>query len=152
MNREFEWELMPLGIDQKVGTIVWSPLSAGKLTGKFRRNQQMPESSRIGQGGAMGPDVPDEFLFGIIDVLDEIASETGKSIAQVALNWLLQRPTVDNIIIGARNEEQLKQNLGAVGWHLTPEQVKRLDKVSETPPIYPYWHQRQNPELNPLPV
>ena len=152
LNREFEWELMPLGIDQHVGTIVWSPLSAGKLTGKYRRNQPFPQEARIAQGGGQGPDVPDDFFFNLIDVLDEIAKETGKSVAQVSLNWLLQRPTVVNIIIGARNEEQLKQNLGAVGWSLSIEQINRLDAASETPPIYPYWHQRGNPRLNPKPV
>jgi aryl-alcohol dehydrogenase-like predicted oxidoreductase len=152
LNREFEWELMPLGIDQHVGTIVWSPLSAGKLTGKFRRGQPIPAESRIAQGGGQGPAAPDDFFYGLIDVLDEVAEETGKSIAQVALNWLLQRPTVVNIIIGARNEEQLKQNLGAVGWNLTPEQMRKLDAASEQAPIYPYWHQRSNPRLNPRPV
>jgi aryl-alcohol dehydrogenase-like predicted oxidoreductase len=152
MNREFEWELMPLGIDQHVGTIVWSPLSAGKLTGKYRRDQPLPQDTRIAQGGGQGPDVPDEFFYGIIDALDEVAAETGKTVAQVALNWLLQRPTVVNIVFGARNEEQLKQNLGAVGWNLTAEQVKKLDAASDRPPIYPYWHQRNNPKLNPLPV
>ncbi len=152
INREFEWELMPLAIDQHIGTIVWSPLAGGKLSGKIRRGQPMPANTRIAQGGGQGPDVPDEFLFDIVDVLDEIALETGKSVAQVSLNWLLQRPTVDNVIIGARNEEQLKQNLEAVGWNLTQEQVARLDKVSATPPIYPYWHQRGNLKLNPLPV
>lgn len=152
MNREFEWELMPLGIDQHVGTIVWSPLSAGKLTGKFRRNQPVPAESRIAQGGGQGPAVPDEFFYNLIDVLDQVAQECGKSVAQVALNWLLQRPTVVNLVVGARNEEQLKQNLGAVGWNLTPDQISRLDNASETPPIYPYWHQRGNPRLNPKPV
>ncbi len=152
LNREFEWELMPLGIDQKVGTLVWSPLSAGKLTGKFRRNQPMPSETRIAQGGGQGPQPSNEFFYNLIDVLDEISKETGKSIAQVSLNWLLQRPTVVNIIVGARNEEQLKQNLGAVGWNLTREQVNRLDAASEQPPIYPYWHQRGNPKLNPKPI
>jgi aryl-alcohol dehydrogenase-like predicted oxidoreductase len=152
LNREFEWELMPLGIDQRVGTIVWSPLSAGKLTGKFRRGQPIPAESRIAQGGGQGPAVPDDFFYGLVDVLDEVAAETGKSIAQVALNWLLQRPTVVNIIIGARNEEQLQQNLGAVGWNLTSEQIRKLDAASEQAPIYPYWHQRSNPRLNPRPV
>jgi aryl-alcohol dehydrogenase-like predicted oxidoreductase len=152
LNREFEWELMPLGIDQQVGTIVWSPLSAGKLTGKFRRGQPVPAESRIAQGGGQGPAVPDDFFYGLIDVLDEVANETGKSISQVALNWLLQRPTVVNIIIGARNEEQLKENLGAVGWNLTPEQMRKLDAASEQAPIYPYWHQRSNQRLNPIPV
>jgi aryl-alcohol dehydrogenase-like predicted oxidoreductase len=152
LNREFEWELMPLGIDQQVGTIVWSPLSAGKLTGKFRRGQPVPAESRIAQGGGQGPAVPDDFFYGLIDVLDEVANETGKSISQVALNWLLRRPTVVNIIIGARNEEQLKENLGAVGWNLTPEQMRKLDAASEQAPIYPYWHQRSNQRLNPIPV
>ncbi|MBB4602043.1 aryl-alcohol dehydrogenase-like predicted oxidoreductase [Hymenobacter luteus] len=148
-NREFEWELLPLGLDQGVGTIVWSPLSAGLLSGKIRRGQPVPESSRLAQGGGQGPQVPDERLFTIIDALDEVAAETGKTVAQVALNWLLQRPTVVNLVIGARNEEQLRQNLASVGWNLTPEQVARLDAASDTPPIYPYWHQRNFPMLHP---
>ncbi|MDH4092808.1 MAG: aldo/keto reductase [Cyclobacteriaceae bacterium] len=148
-NREFEWELMPLGIDQHVGTIVWSPLAAGLLSGKYRRNQPQPDA-RVAQGGSPIPEhvVSYENLYKIVDVLDEVAGETGKSIAQVSLNWLLQRPTVDNIIIGARNEAQLKQNLGAVGWNLTVDQVKKLDAASDSHPIYPYWHQRQTPLLN----
>jgi len=149
--REFEWELMPLGIDQGIGTIVWSPLSGGLLSGKFRRNQPLPEGSRFAQQGSHGPKKNPAELYAIVDVLDEIAKETGKSVAQVALNWLLQRPTIDNIIIGARNEEQLKQNLEAVDWNLTLEQVKRLDAVSETPCVYPYWHQRLSPHLNTAP-
>jgi aryl-alcohol dehydrogenase-like predicted oxidoreductase len=90
-------------------------------------------------------------LYNIVDALDEIAAETGKTVAQVAINWVLQRPTISSIIIGARNEEQLRQNIAAVGWNLTMEQVKRLDSVSTVPPTYPYWHQRQNTRLNPLP-
>ncbi|WP_324678412.1 aldo/keto reductase [Hymenobacter sp. GOD-10R] len=152
INREYEWELMPLGIDQGVGAVIWSPLASGRLSGKVRRGQPIPESSRLQQGGGQGPDVPDELQFAIVDVLDELAEETGKTIAQISLNWLLQRPTVTSLIFGARNEEQLRQNLGAVGWNLTPAQVERLDKVSDTPPVYPYWHQRQRPELNPPPV
>ncbi|WP_139922027.1 aldo/keto reductase [Hymenobacter sp. DG01] len=148
-NREFEWELLPLGLDQGVGTIVWSPLSAGLLSGKIRRGQPLPESSRLAQGGGQGPKVPDELLFNIIDSLDKVAAETEKSVAQVALNWLLQRPTVVNLVIGARNEEQLRQNLAAVGWNLTPGQVARLDAASDIPPIYPYWHQRNFPMLHP---
>ncbi|MCE7059577.1 aldo/keto reductase [Dyadobacter sp. CY343] len=151
LSREFEWELMPLGIDQKIGTIVWSPLSAGRLGGKYRRNQPIPADGRIAQGGGEGPAIPEEFFFHLIDVLDEVAAETEKTVAQVALNWLLQRPTVSNIVIGARNEEQLRQNLGAIGWNLSLEQVKRLDEASEKAPVYPYWHQRKNPDLNPLP-
>ncbi|WAC12835.1 aldo/keto reductase [Dyadobacter pollutisoli] len=151
LSREFEWELMPLGLDQKIGTLVWSPLSAGRLGGKYRRNQPIPADGRIAQGGGEGPAVPDDFFYNLIDVLDEIAAETQKSVAQVALNWLLQRPTVSNIVIGARNEEQLKQNLGAIGWDLTLEQIKKLDTASEKAPVYPYWHQRNNLALNPLP-
>ncbi len=143
INRDFEWELMPLGIDQKVGTIVWSPLASGLLTGKYRRNQPVPDA-RVAQGGSPVPAaaVNNERLYNIVECMDTIAQETGKSVAQVALNWLLQRPTVDTVIFGARNEEQLNQNLAAVGWNLSLEQVQRLDKVSEVLPSYPYWHQR----------
>ncbi len=151
LDREFEWELMPLGIDQKVSTIVWSPLSSGRLGGKFRRSQSIPENNRISQGGSHGPATNFELLYKIVDALDEIAEETGKTVPQIALNWLLQRPTVANIIIGARDEEQLKQNLGAIGWNLTTDQVKKLDDASDRDLIYPYWHQRQNPQLNPPP-
>lgn len=150
LNRDFEWELMPLGIEENIGTIVWSPLSSGKLTGKYRRNQPPPQDARITQGGSPLKTVSgdDERLYQIIDVLDQIAEETGKTISQISLNWLLQRPTVSNIIIGARNEEQLKQNLLAVGWNLTREQVERLDAASAILPAYPYWHQRDFPMLN----
>jgi len=151
LDREFEWELMPLGIDQKVSTIVWSPLSSGRLSGKFRRGVSLPEDNRIAQGGSHGPATNFEHLYNIVDALDEVAEETGKTVAQVSLNWLLQRPTVANLVIGARNEEQLKQNLAAAGWNLTTEQVKKLDAASELPPIYPYWHQRQDTRLNPIP-
>lgn len=152
IGREFEWELMPLAVDQKVGTMVWSPLGWGRLTGKIRRNTPLPEVSRLHKTAEWGPPVDNEYLFDVIDAIDEVAEETGKTVPQVALNWLLQRPTVANIVIGARNEEQLKQNLGAIGWNLTPEQVAKLDRASEKTPIYPYWHQRQFVERNPLPV
>ncbi len=153
VNRDFEWELMPLAVDQKIGTIVWSPLSSGLLSGKYRRNQPIPKDARVAQGGSPVPGeaVDNERLYKIVDRLDVIAFETGKTVAQVSLNWLLQRPTVSNIIIGARNEEQLKQNLDAVGWNLTIDQVKSLDEVSEVYPVYPYWHQRQFPMLNAAP-
>ena len=151
LSREFEWELMPLGLDQHIGTIVWSPLSAGRLGGKYRRDQPIPSDSRIAQGGGEGPAITPDFLYGIVDALDEIAAETEKTVAQVALNWLLQRPTVCNIVVGARNEEQLAQNLGAIGWNLSLEQVKKLDAASDREPIYPYWHQQKNLALNPIP-
>ena len=150
VNRDFEWELMPLGLDQSIGTIVWSPLASGKLSGKYRRNKPAPADGRVAQGGnpVVGTSQDDERLYSIVDVLDALAKETGKSIAQISLNWLLQRPTVSSIIFGARNKEQLEQNLGAVGWNLTLDQVKKLDQVSEILPAYPYWHQRQFPMLN----
>lgn len=152
-SREYEWELMPLALDQKVGALVWSPLAAGLLTGKFRRDKPAPKESRVAQGGSPVPSsvISDELLYNVIDVLDDISNETQKSIAQVSLNWLLQRPTVSSLVIGARTEEQLRENLGATGWSLTTEQVRRLDAASETQAAYPYWHQRQKPGLNPLP-
>lgn len=152
-HREYEWELMPLGLDQKVGSIIWSPLAAGRLGGKYGRNKPVPQDSRVAQGGSPVPEAVFNYdvFYRITDTLDELATETGKTVAQIALNWLLQRPTVSSIIIGARNEEQLMQNLGAVGWNLTTEQVKKLDGASDIPPIYPYWHQRQNLKLNPPP-
>lgn len=152
VNRDFEWELMPLGIDQNIGTLVWSPLASGLLSGKYRRNTPRPDA-RVSQGGSPVPGfaITDDLLYKIVDVLDEISAETGKTVAQVSLNWLLQRPTVDNLIIGARTEEQLKDNLGAVGWKLSIEQVKRLDAASEVPPAYPYWHQREHGYLNAAP-
>lgn len=152
IGRDYEWELMPLGLDQGVGAVVWSPLGWGRLTGKIRRGQPLPETSRLPATAEYGPPVDDEHLFKVVDALDTVAAETGKSVPQIALNWLLQRPTVSTVIIGARNEEQLRQNLGAVGWNLTTEQVARLDAASEVTPVYPYWHQRQFTERNPSPV
>jgi aryl-alcohol dehydrogenase-like predicted oxidoreductase len=153
IGREYEWELMPLGLDQKVGALVWSPLGWGRLTGKIRRGQPLPATSRLPKTADMGPPVDDEYLYKVVDALDEVAEETGKNVPQIALNWLLQRPTVASVIIGARNEEQLKQNLGAVGWSLTSEQVKKLDAASDRPLTYPYWHQRAVfTERNPPPV
>lgn len=152
IGRDYEEELMPLGIDQGVGASVWSPLGWGRLTGKIRRGQPIPEQSRLHLTAQFGPPVDDEYLYKVVDALDEVAAETGKSIPQIAINWLLQRPTVSTVLVGARNEEQLKQNLGAVGWSLTPEQVKKLSKASEKTPVYPYWHQRQFKERNPRAV
>jgi aryl-alcohol dehydrogenase-like predicted oxidoreductase len=153
IGRDYEWELMPLAQDQGLGAVVWSPLGWGRLTGKIRRGQPLPESSRLHKTADMGPPVPDEYLYRVVDALDQIAQETGKTVPQIALNWLLQRPTVSTVLVGARNEEQLRQNLGAVGWNLTPEQVAALDAASELPAAYPYWHQRATfTERNPLPV
>ncbi len=148
LNREYEWELMPLGLDQGVGAVVWSPLGWGKLTGKIRRGQPAKPGTRAHDIAGTGPHYDEERLFRIVDALDAVARETGKAIPQVALNWLLQRPTVCNIVIGARNEEQLVQNIGAVGWTLSAEQIAALDAASDVPPAYPVWHQRDFPQLN----
>lgn len=154
IGREYEWELMPLALDQQVGAVVWSPLGWGRLTGKIRRGAPRPESSRLNEKVAAesGPQVPEEHLFKVVDALDEVAKETGKTVPQIALNWLLQRPSVSNVIIGARNEEQLRQNLDAVGWNLTTEQVAKLDAASAVPLTYPYWHQKGFAERNPFPT
>jgi aryl-alcohol dehydrogenase-like predicted oxidoreductase len=155
IGRDYEWELMPLALDQKVGTVVWSPLGWGRLTGKIRRGQPLPKVSRLQSelAAGRGPQVPDEHLHNVVEALEEIGRQTGKSVPQVALNWLLARPSVANVIIGARNEEQLRQNLGAVGWKLTAEQIARLDAASARPLAYPYWHQRSlYSDRNPPPV
>jgi aryl-alcohol dehydrogenase-like predicted oxidoreductase len=154
VGRDYEWELMPLGVDQGVSAMVWSPLGWGRLTGKIRRGAPKPQTSRLNSQSIVdaGPPVDDEYLYNVVDALDAVAAETGKTVPQVALNWLLQRPTVASVIIGARNEEQLRQNLGAVGWNLTTEQVATLDTVSTRPAPYPYWHQQGFAERNPFPV
>ena len=147
LNRDYEWELMPLGRDQGVGALIWSPLGWGKLTGKIRRGQPAQPGTRAHDIAGTGPHFEEERLYRIVDALDAVGQEVGKSVPQVALNWLLQRPTVCSVIIGARNEEQLVQNIGAVGWALTPAQIAVLDKASEQPPSYPTWHQRGYPTL-----
>jgi aryl-alcohol dehydrogenase-like predicted oxidoreductase len=154
VGRDYEWELMPLALDQKVSAVVWSPLGWGRLTGKIRRGEPLPEISRRRSQLAndIGPPVPEEHLYKVIEAIDVVAEQTGKSVPQVALNWLLQRPTVATVIIGARNEQQLRQNLGAIGWSLTTEQVALLDAASAVTLAYPYWHQRGFSERNPPPV
>jgi aryl-alcohol dehydrogenase-like predicted oxidoreductase len=150
-SRELEWELMPLALDQKVGTVVWSALAGGALSGKMRRGQPLPSGSRLAQADFLAGARSDK-LYDTIDVLDEIAAQTGKTVSQIALRWVLQRPSVVSIVVGARNEEQLKQNLGAVGWALDAGQMAKLDAASEVRPIYPYWHQRNFAAINPPPV
>jgi aryl-alcohol dehydrogenase-like predicted oxidoreductase len=152
VGRDYEWDLMPLGLDQGVGALVWSPLGWGRLTGNIRRGQPMPVASRLHETAEFGPPVEDEHLFRIVDVIDGIAAETGRTIPQIAINWLLQRPTVSSVIIGARNEAQLRDNLGAVGWSLTREQMAALDAVSERAapyPHFPYRRQEGFARLNP---
>jgi aryl-alcohol dehydrogenase-like predicted oxidoreductase len=139
VGRDYEWELMPLGLDQGVGAIVWSPLGWGRLTGKVRRGQPLPAGSRLHETAGFAPPVDEERLYRVVDAMDEVAKETGKTLPQIALNWLLQRPTVASVLIGARDEAQLKQNLGALGWQLSADQAARLDTASAVTPPYPYY-------------
>jgi aryl-alcohol dehydrogenase-like predicted oxidoreductase len=148
LNRDYEWELLPLGRDQGVGALIWSPLGWGKLTGRIRRGQPAKPGTRAHDIAGTGPHFEEERLFRIVDALDAVAGETGKTIPQIALNWLLQQPTVASLIIGARDEAQLRENLGAVGWQLTGAQIAALDAASDVPPAYPVWHQRGFPMLN----
>jgi aryl-alcohol dehydrogenase-like predicted oxidoreductase len=152
VGRDYEWELMPLGLDQGVGAVVWSPLGWGRLTGRIRRDQPLPPGSRLHRTASYGPPVPDELLYRVVDTVTDLATETGRTVPQIALSWLLRRPTVSSVLIGARNEAQLRENLGAVGWTLTDDQVARLDEASSTTAPYPYFpYQRQEgfAQLNP---
>jgi aryl-alcohol dehydrogenase-like predicted oxidoreductase len=152
IGRDFEHELMPLGLDQKVSTIVWSPLGWGRLTGKIRRGTPLHANSRLRVTADKGPPVPDEYVYSVVDALDVVAKATGKSVPQIALNWLLERPTVANVIVGARDEAQFRENLGAVGWTLEAEHLALLNKASELTLPYPYWHQGGFADRNPSPV
>jgi aryl-alcohol dehydrogenase-like predicted oxidoreductase len=154
VGREYEWELMPLALDQKVGTVVWSPLGWGRLTGRLRRGHPLPASSRLQSSlvASLAPPVASDDLYRVVEALEEVARDAGKTVPQVAINWLTQRPSVATIIIGARNEDQLRSNIGAVGWTLEAAQVKKLDDASAKTPVYPYWHQRGFAERNPPPV
>ncbi|MGA9307112.1 MAG: aldo/keto reductase [Candidatus Sulfotelmatobacter sp.] len=149
VGRDYEWELMPLGAAAGIGALVWSPLGWGRLTGKLRRGQPLPEVSRLHKAAEGGPVVSDDYLYKVVDALDVIAAETGHTVPQVALNWLLQKPTVSSVIIGARNDQQLRDNVAAITFTLTKEQVAKLDEASASQVAYPYWHQRQFPALNP---
>jgi aryl-alcohol dehydrogenase-like predicted oxidoreductase len=151
VGRDYEWELMPQAYAEGIGALVWSPLGWGRLTGKIRRGQAMPQVSRLHKAAEGGPVVADEYLYKVVDALDAVAAETGKTVPQVALNWLLRKPTVASVIIGARNEQQLRDNLAASSFTLTSAQVAKLDEASTPQVAYPYWHQRQFPSLNPLP-
>jgi aryl-alcohol dehydrogenase-like predicted oxidoreductase len=153
VGREYEWELMPLAVDQNVGTVVWSPLGWGRLTGKIRRGQPLPEDSRLRSKRAFdnGPQVPEERLFRVVDALEAVAQQTGKTIPQIAINWLIGRPTVVSVIIGAHGEDQLRENIAAAGWSLSSEHLALLDEASAEPKIYPYWHQAGF-SRNPFPV
>ena len=150
-SREYEWELMPLALDQNVGTLVWSPLAGGLLTGKIRRNQIPAEQTRAASKH-IGVEADREVVFRVLDAMDEVAKDTGKTLPQIAVNWLMRRPTVASVIIGARNEAQLRDTLGAGGWNLSDEHNAKLNAASDKTPIYPYWHQRSTfSERNPIP-
>ncbi len=152
LGRDYEWDLMPLGMDQGVGALVWSPLGWGRLTGKIRRGVPIPKDSRLHETASFGPPVDEEHLYRVVDALEDVARQVDKTVPQVALNWLTGRPTVSSIIMGARNEEQLRQNLGAVGWQLTSDQIAFLDDASiVTPPYphFPYHRQEGFARLNP---
>jgi aryl-alcohol dehydrogenase-like predicted oxidoreductase len=152
VGRDYEWELMPQALSEGIGALVWSPLGWGRLTGKVRRGQPLPEVSRLHKTAEQGPTVPEEYLYKVVDALESLSAQTGRSVPQLALNWLLRKPTVASVIIGARNEQQLRDNLGAARFVLTAEQVTRLDLASQTQVPYPYWHQRQFQNRNPLPA
>lgn len=151
--RDFENELMPLGVEENIGTLVWSPLSGSLLSGRITRHQENIKDSRIDRGGAW--DMDKEFLLSITDVLEEISKQTGYSIAQIALAWLLSRPTISSLVIGATKVAQLKENLQASVLQLDCAHIKKLDTVSQMQLPYPYWHQRftmfeRNPYSVPL--
>ncbi len=140
--REAEQELVPISLDQGLGILVWSPLAGGLLSGKYRRNQETPQGRKLNEWTE--PPVHDESrLYDIVDVIVDIAQKRDVSGAEVSLAWLLGRPAVASVIIGARTEEQLASNLRAADLVLSPEERARLDKVSQTPLAYPYWHQAQ---------
>ena len=142
LARDAEHELVPAGLDQGIGIMVWSPLQGGLLSGKFRRGQPRPSETRLNTLEAPGQ-VDEERLYRIVDVLAAVAGERAVSVSQVALNWVMRKPRVDTVIIGARNEQQLRDNLAAAAWSLTDAEVERLDEVSALPLPYPYWHQQR---------
>jgi aryl-alcohol dehydrogenase-like predicted oxidoreductase len=151
VGRDYEWELMPQAYSEGLGALVWSPLGWGRLTGKLRRGEPLPQVSRLHKAAEGGPVVEDEYLYKVVDALDAVRAETNKTVPQVALNWVLRKPTVASVIIGARNESQLRENLAAASFTLTVAQVAKLDDASAPQVAYPYWHQRQFPDLNPPP-
>jgi len=152
VGRDYEWELMPLGREEGVGALVWSPLGWGRLTGRLTRGERPPTDSRLNQTAAFGPPVDEARLYRVLDVLEDLARETSRTVPQIALNWLTTRPTVASVIIGARDEVQLMQNLGAIDWSLTAEQLQRLDDASRVEAPYPYFPYHRQPafaRLNP---
>jgi aryl-alcohol dehydrogenase-like predicted oxidoreductase len=143
VGRDYEWDLMPLGAAEGVGALVWSPLAWGRLTGRIRRGEPIPAGSRLHETARFGPPVDDDLLYDVVDELDAISAEIGRSVPQIARHWLLTRPTVASVIVGARDAAQLKENLGAVGWRLDDEHIARLDAASTRSAPYPHFPYRR---------
>jgi aryl-alcohol dehydrogenase-like predicted oxidoreductase len=141
-ERSAEYEVVPSAVDQGLGLLIWSPLAGGLLSGKYRRGQPAPAGSRRASEWTEPPIYDEDKLYDTIDVLIEIASEYGVSAAQIALAWLLRRPGVTSVIVGARTDEQLADNLAAANLELAPDDAARLEQVSRPTLIYPFWHQR----------
>ena len=145
ISRDLENEIIPLCLDQGLGVMVWSPLSGGFLTGKFKRDMQFPKGTRIGDRSKSDfiPPIDYENAFRALDKMEEIAANHGASIPQVALNYLLEKPAVSSLIVGTRKKEQLLDNLKAINWKLTKTELLELDEASARPKPYPYWHHDQ---------
>jgi aryl-alcohol dehydrogenase-like predicted oxidoreductase len=145
LSRELENELVPLCLDQGLGILVWSPLSGGLLSGKYRRGKPRPKGTRL-SGPQPGPIPHDEEKgYDVVEELDKIAKAHKATVAQAALNYMLAKEGVSSVIIGARTPEQLKDNLKTVDWELSAEEVARLDEISKPLPLYPYWMQKMSP-------
>ena len=142
VERNLEYELLPVCLDQGIGILPWGPLGGGFVSGKYRKGEQPPEDSRIAGASSDMEESwerrANERNWGIVDVLGSISEETGKSYSQVALNWLLNKPGVTAPILGARKLDQLEDNLGATGWKLDDKHMQQLDESSQPPPLYPY--------------
>lgn len=141
LDREAEYELVPLSVDEGLGILVWSPLAGGLLSGKYRRGEQPPEGARHTSEWSEPPVYDEGRMYDIIEALVEVAAAHGRSPAQTALVYLLAKPAISSVILGARTEDQLADNLGAAEWTLTEEETARLDELSAPRLIYPYWHQ-----------
>jgi aryl-alcohol dehydrogenase-like predicted oxidoreductase len=143
-ERSAEYEIVPSALDQGLGLLIWSPLAGGWLSGKYRRGREAPQDARHASEWSEPPIYDEAKLYDTIDVLVEIAEGHGVSPAQVALAWLMARPGVSTVIVGARTEEQLTDNLAAARLSLSPEEHHRLEEVSRPRLIYPFWHQMQS--------
>jgi aryl-alcohol dehydrogenase-like predicted oxidoreductase len=137
--RDLENELVPLSLDQKLGILPWSPLGGGFLTGKYRRGKPRPQGARRSDPTGQFLQFDEEKGFDIVDELEKIADNHKATITQTALNYLLRKPGVTSVIVGAKTKEQLMDNLKAAAWEMTADEVARLDELSKPPRAYPYW-------------